>query len=440
MSGPWSGRRIHFIGVGGAGMSGYARAAAALGATVSGSDAVETPYITGLRLDGVLEPQVGHDAANLPPGEDLEVVHSSAVDAANPERVAAAERGLADRERGELLGELSALRATIAVAGTHGKTTTSAMLVAALRAAKLDPGWLIGGPAGGGLPNAHWSDGRWLVVEADESDRSLLALRSQIAVLLNIELDHGDVFGSLAELRELFARFLDAAPEAVLAARPELAGLRPDAAVADPGAVELVAGGSRFSWGEHPVAVSVPGVHNARNAAVALTAAALAGADAGRAIAGIGAFSGAGRRFQRLGEASGAAVYEDYAHHPTEIAATLAGARTVPHRRLFAVFQPHLYSRTVLFARQFGEALAAADAALVLDVYGARERAADHPGVSGLLVARAAADAAAGRPVYWAPGFPEAEAILRRELRAGDLCVVMGAGDVDRLAARLVAA
>ena len=202
----------------------------------------------------------------------------------------------------------------------------------------------------------------------------------------------------------------------------------------------LEAGGSRFRWRGHEVRLGVPGVHNALNATAALEAARLAGADAEGAIAGLAGFAGAGRRFQRVGEtASGATVYDDYAHHPTEVAATLRAARTLEvHGRLVAVFQPHLYSRTALLAREFGAALALADVVAVLDVYPARERAEDHPGVSGLLIAEAAADAAGGKPVYWLPSFAEAESVLKGVLGAGDVCLVMGAGDVDRLGRQLV--
>ena len=183
----------------------------------------------------------------------------------------------------------------------------------------------------------------------------------------------------------------------------------------------------------------MPGAHNALNAAGALEAARIAGADPLAAAAGVEGFTGAARRFQLLGHTpAGAAVYDDYAHHPTEIAATLRAARTLPHERLVAVFQPHLYSRTALLAGEFGRALALADAVVVLDVYPARERAEEHPGVSGLLVAEAAADAAAGRPVYWLPAIEDARAVLPGLLRAGDVCVVMGAGDVDRLGRGLV--
>jgi UDP-N-acetylmuramate--alanine ligase len=472
---PWGGRRLHFVGVGGAGMSGYARAAHALGAQVSGSDRAASPYTERLAADGVLVARIGeHDGANVPDGEDVEVVYSSAVPPENPERAAARARGLPERPRAELLGELSALRRTIAVAGTHGKTTTSAMLVSALRAAGLQPDWLVGGSVGEGEDNASWTGvGEWLVVEADESDRSMLALDVDIAVLTNVELDHHATFGSLAELREAFRAFLARARTAiVLWDRPELlellpggarlaetpmamgaGGLRecdgPERATAqatvevvpyDAPAPALVDGGSRFDWRGHGVTLSVPGAHNALNATAALEAARLAGAEEQRAITGLAEFHGAGRRFQAVGEsAHGARVYDDYAHHPTEVSATLAGARTLTHERLIAVFQPHLYSRTAIFAREFGAALAEADVAVVLDVYPARERAEDHPGVTGLLIAEAAADAARGMPVYWLSTFADAEPVLRGLLGEGDVCVVMGAGDVDLLARKLIA-
>jgi UDP-N-acetylmuramate--alanine ligase len=462
---------MHFIGVGGAGMSGYARAAHALGAQVSGSDRGESPYLERLRAEGVLEASAGHDAANVPAGDDVEVVYSSAVPPENHERVAARERGLAERPRAELLGELSALRRTIAVAGTHGKTTTCSMVVHALRGAGMDPGWLIGAEIGGGLPNAHWSEGEWLVVEADESDRSMLALEVEVAVVTNVELDHHATYGSLAELREVFRAFLAEPAQAVVWNRPELLELcagpcvpyeapeplepRDGSPVADgadkTATKELDAreqssptsarakSAQRFSWRGHTVHLQVPGAHNALNAVGALEAAYLAGADSTGAIRGLASFTGAERRFQLVGAGpGGAAVYEDYAHHPTEIEATLRAARTLEHGRLVAVFQPHLYSRTAQLARELGHALALADVAVVLDVYPARELAVEHPGVSGLLVAEAAADAAAGRPVYWLPTSAAAEPVLRRELRAGDLCLVMGAGDVNSLARRLV--
>jgi UDP-N-acetylmuramate--alanine ligase len=436
---PWSGRRLHFVGVGGAGMSAYARAAHALGAELSGSDAAPSPYGERLAADGILTAAIGHRAENVPSGEGVEVVYSSAVPVENVERQAARERGIPERPRAELLGQLSALRRTIAVAGTHGKTTTAAMLVHALRAAGLEPGWLIGAPVGGELPNGEWGSGEWLVVEADESDRSMLSLEVEIAVLTNVELDHHATFASLAQVREVFREFLAAPAAAVVWDRPELLALREGPVVAyDVEDLTLTPRGSRFRWREREVTLAVLGEHNALDAAAALEAARLAGAAEESAIAGLAAFPGARRRFERIGaSAGGAELYDDYAHHPTEVAATLHAARTLRPRRLVAVFQPHLFSRTKLLARELGEALALADAVAVLDVYPARERAEDHPGVSGLLVAEAAADAAGGAPVYWLPGAETAEPVLSGTLREGDVCVLMGAGDVDRLGRRL---
>lgn len=422
-------------------MSAYARAAHALGAEVSGSDGASSPYLARLLADGVLAAQVGHRAENVPAGDGVELFFSSAVPDTNVERRSARERGIPERSRAELLAELSALKRTIAVAGTHGKTTTASMLVHALRGAGLQPGWLVGGSVGGGLANAEWGQGDWLIVEADESDRSMLSLSVEIAVLTNVELDHHATYASLAELREAFRAFLTGPRWAVVWDRPELLELRDGALVAyDARQPTLTDGGSRFRWQERDVTLAVPGVHNAVNAAGALEAARLAGADAELAIAGLAGFRGAGRRFQLLGASvSGACVYDDYAHHPSEVAATLAGARTLRHRRLLAVLQPHLYSRTASLAREFGVALAQADVIVVLDVYPARERAEDHPGVSGLLIAEAAAQAAGGRPVYWLPTFADAAPVLTGMLGEGDVCVVMGAGDVDALGRSLVA-
>jgi UDP-N-acetylmuramate--alanine ligase len=427
-------------------MSGYARAAHALGATVTGSDGALSPYAERLRADGVLDVRVGHAAANVPSEDDVEVIYSSAVPPENPERESARERGLKERPRAELLGEFTKMKRTIAVAGTHGKTTTSSMIVYALRAAGLRPGWLIGAPVGGGLANAEWGEGEWLVVEADESDRSMLSLRVEIAVLTNVELDHHASFGSLAELEDAFRTFLGHAEKAIVVwDRPELLTLTGEPAVGvevvpyDVSDPTLESGGSSFQWREYEVTLGVPGVHNALNATAALEVTRLAGAEASGAIEGLAGFAGAGRRFQRLGETEhGAVVYDDYAHHPTEVAATLCAARTLQHIRLVAVFQPHLYSRTALLAREFGVALALADVVAVLDVYPARERGEDYPGVSGLLIAEAAADVAGGKPVYWLPSFAAAEGVLEDALGEGDVCLVMGAGDVDALGRSLV--
>jgi UDP-N-acetylmuramate--alanine ligase len=424
-------------------MSGYAGAAAALGAAVTGSDAADSPYAAALAADGVLHASIGHSATNVPSSADVEVVYSSAVPEENPERVSARERGLPERPRSALLAELSALRRTIAVAGTHGKTTTSSMLVHVLRAAGLEPSWLIGGVAAAGLENACWAESEWLVVEADESDRSMLSLSVEIAVLTNVELDPHATYASLADVREAFREFLALARRGIVMwARGDLLELAPSPApelvtfdVCDP---ELGPDGVRMHWRGEEVALAVHGAHNALDALAALEAARLAGADAGRAARSLATFAGAGRRFELLGTSGGARVYDDYAHHPSEVAATLDAARTLAPQRLLAVFQPHLYSRTAALAGDFGRALARADVIAVVGIYGARERSEDHPGVSALRVAQAAADAAPGRPVYWLPALEHAEAMLRAQLREGDVCVVMGAGDVDQLARALV--
>ncbi len=439
-NGPWAGRRLHLVGLGGAGMSGYARAAVALGAAVSGSDRADTPGLRELRAIGV-DARVGHAAENVPPGDDVEVVHSSAIAPENPERAAAARRGLPDRPRAALLAELSALKRTIAVAGAHGKTTTSSMAAHVLLRCGMEPSYLIGGALTTTGRNADWGAGEWLVVEADESDRSMLSLDVDVAVVTNVELDHHATYGSLGELRDAFRALLAGAPQAVLWDRPDVLALRGEGPVVafdvpDP---DLSGGGVRFDWRGHEVRLALPGAHNARNAAAALEACRLAGADEAAAATALSDFAGAGRRFQPLGHTrEGAAVIDDYAHHPTEVAATIAAARTRAPRRLVAVFQPHLFSRTAAFAREFGAALAGADVAVLLDVYPARERPEDFPGVSGLLVAREAAARAGGRPVLWMPGFDEAERALHGLLRPGDLVLVLGAGDVDALGRRLV--
>jgi UDP-N-acetylmuramate--alanine ligase len=455
---PWAGRRLHFVGVGGAGMSGYARAAHALGASASGSDRAHSPYLQRLREEGVLDACIGHNERNVPAGNDVEVIYSSAVPVDNPERVAARERGLPERPRAELLAELTAMRRTIAVAGAHGKTTTASMIVHVLREQGVDPSWLVGSSVGAGLDNSYWAPihpvptdpapthpvpthpGEWLVVEADESDRSMLSLNVEIAVLTNVELDHHATFASLGELREAFREFLAGAPRAVIWDRPELRALREGPAVFyDVTDTRMSDGGSCFDWRGREVKLAVPGVHNALNAIAALEVARLAGVEEQDAADSLASFHGAGRRFQRAGRTGrGVVVVDDYAHHPTEVAATLSAARTLDPRRLVAVFQPHLYSRTAMLSREFGAALAQADVVAVLDVYPARERAEDHPGVSGLTIVRAAAEHAGGRPVLWLPSFDAAQRVLANLLDEGDLCVVMGAGDVDALARQLV--
>jgi len=450
-------------------MSGLALVAGALGAEVSGSDRADSATVARLR-DGGATIAVGHDAANVPAGDGVEIVYSTAVPADNPERAAGRERGLVELHRADLLGEITALpgRRCIAVTGTHGKTTTSSMVVHVLRGAGMDPGYLVGGAVRSTGANAGWGTGEWVVVEADESDRSLLRLHPDVAVLTNAELDHHATYGSRLDVDETFRAFLARAAEGVVVwDRPELVALAPGGASgpggAGPGGATGTSGavdvvpydvpaplldptGIRFGWRGHDVHLTVPGAHNALNAAAALEAARLAGADPARAAAALADFRGAARRFELLGTTdAGAVVYDDYAHHPTEVAATVAAARTLDPARVVVVFQPHLFSRTRALAREFGAALAAADLVVVLGIYPAREQAADFPGVSGRLIAAAAADAVAPprAGVAWLPGsaadrFDAAERFLRAQLRPGDLVLAMGAGDVDALGRRLV--
>jgi len=435
---PWTGRRLHFVGIGGAGMSGLALVAHGLGAQVTGSDRAGGAAQLAPLLALGIAPAAGHDAAHVPEG--AEVVVSTAIAADNPERVRARELGLRELHRAELLGELTRLKPTIAVTGTHGKTTTASMLVHALRGCGLDPAYLVGGAVRSTGANAGWGEGEWLVVEADESDRSLLHLAPRIAVLTNAELDHHTTYASQRDVDATFTAFLALADRTVVWDRPELLALAPPGVVAFDAEPDLFPGGSRFALDGVTVELAVPGAHNARNAAGALTAAALAGADPAAAAVALASFAGAGRRFELLGATpDGAEIVDDYAHHPTEVAATIAAARTLVPRRLIAVFQPHLFSRTARQAQEFGAALAAADEVAVLPVYSARERAEDFPGVTGLRVAEAAADAGGGKSVAWLPGFAAAEAFVRARAREGDLVLCLGAGDVDALGRALAA-
>jgi UDP-N-acetylmuramate--alanine ligase len=458
LNAPFAGRALHFIGIGGAGMSGLALVARELGASVTGSDQAESSYCERLRAAGI-EPVIGHDAANLPAG--AEVVVSTAIPDDNPELAAARAAGATILHRGDLLGELSRMKRTIAVSGTHGKTTTASMVALALIETGREPAFLIGGELQAGGTNAAWGAGEWAVIEADESDRSFLKLGRDVALVTNVELDHHATYASLSELEQAFADFAAPAPVRVLGPDVDLPGEgEPITFGIDSGTfsakdVTLRAGKSSFRVEEaagaeaasadaaaHGVGVelAVPGEHNVLNALAALAALRVAGVPVEEAAPALAGFKGAGRRFELHGRTeSGADVYDDYAHHPTELRATLAAARTLEPRRLVAAFQPHLYSRTKMLARDFGRALALADLVVVLEVYRARERPEDFPGVSGYLVAEAAADAARGRPVWWMPALDDAERNLRAELTDGDLVVTIGAGDVNELARRLVA-
>jgi UDP-N-acetylmuramate--alanine ligase len=434
---PFAGRSLHFVGIGGAGMSGLALVAAELGAAVTGSDRADSPYCERLRAAGI-EPAIGHDATNYPPG--AEVVVSTAIPEDNPELSAARAAGATGLHRGDLLGELSRMKRTIAVSGTHGKTTTASMAAHVLRETGRDPAFLIGGELRSAGTNAAWGAGEWAVIEADESDRSFLKLDRPVAVITNIELDHHATYANLRALEEAFAEFAKPAELRILGPGVELDGAGDVLRYDLPTSVELLPGGSRFEVEGAAAELRVPGAHNVLNALAALVACRAAGVEPDEAAPALATFTGAARRFEAHGRtASGAKVFDDYAHHPTEVRATLEAARTLTggKGRLVACFQPHLYSRTRLLAREFGRALALADLVVVLDVYPAREQATDFPGVSGLMVAQAAADAAGGRPVWWLSRMEDAELWLAAELQEGDLLLTLGAGDVDWLARRL---
>jgi len=416
-------------------MSGLALVARSLGATVTGSDRRDAPVLQRLRAQGI-GVVVGHHGDSVPAGAEL--VYSSAVAPGNPERARARELGLPERRRGALLAELAGERRCIAVAGTHGKTTTAAMIVQALHGADVPAGYVIGADLLNTGRSADWGAGEWLVVETDESDRSLLELHPEVAVLTNVELEHVRAYRSRAELDEVFRTFLAQAEETVLWDRPEVRSLgNGTARTFDVPAPALEPWGSRFSWRGREVGLRVPGAHNARNAAAALEASALAGADPDRAVAALGRFCGTARRLQRLGTTiGGATVYDDYAHHPTEVRCTLEAARAVASGRLVAALEPHSFARVGMMASAFGGALAVADAAVVLDVV--RAGPEDGPPVSASLIADAAR-AAGCATVVEVPDLDAAERYLATLLRGGDVCVTMGFVHIEQLAQRLVA-
>jgi UDP-N-acetylmuramate--alanine ligase len=449
----WAGRRLHFIGIGGAGMSGLAIVCAGLGAEVTGSDRADSSYMERLRVAG-LDPAVGHVAANLPEG--AEVVVSTAIGADNPELALARERGVEPIHRGGLLAQLCAEKRLIAVAGTHGKTTTTAMLVWALRGLGEDPAFFVGGEVprlgpDGAAANAGWGESEWVVAEADESDGSFLRLDPEIAVVTNVEMDHHSKWGSLEQLVEAFADFARKAERVVLPAPsgPEVTGVGAATTGIESLRLELdrPAGGrgsvAEFSFeapGPEQLTLAVPGAHNRLNARAALAALGAAGFDLDAAAAALADFPGVRRRLELKGRRGAVRIYDDYAHHPTEVRAALSALRELGPTRLVAVFQPHLYSRTKVFAAEFGAALALADEIAVLDISAAREEpVGELAGVSGLDVARAAADRAGGKPVAWLPTAERARAFLEDRLDGMDgVLVTIGAGDVFRLGEALV--
>jgi UDP-N-acetylmuramate--alanine ligase len=449
-----SSRRLHFIAIGGAGMSGLALVCRQLGAEVTGSDRADSSYMERLREAGI-EPFLGHDADQVP--ADAEVVISTAIGEDNPELARARERDQRVLHRGELLAELCSERRLLAIAGTHGKTTTAAMCIHALRAMGEDPSFFLGGELagagpGGAAANAGWGRGEWAVAEADESDASFLRLRPEVAVVTNLELDHHSRWGSLAELSEAFAAFASHTGGLAVGEGVEIPGQEAQRVIRfglEPAGADLVATGIETSGGgisfkargagaDVQVRLHVPGRHNVANALAALAGLQLAGADVAAAVEALEGFPGVARRLEAKGKRNGARIYDDYAHHPTEVAAVLSAARELEPRRLIVAFQPHLYSRTKALAPEFGAALAAADEVAVLDVYPAREEPVGPlEGVSGRMVADAAADHAGGRQVWWLPDAEEAAKALGPRLADGDLLITVGAGDIFKLAETL---
>jgi UDP-N-acetylmuramate--alanine ligase len=451
--------RVHLIGMGGAGMSGIARLLLARGGVVSGSDARDSRVLAALRQLGAVV-YVGHEAAHLTAvgaGPDAPtVVTSTAIRAGNPELAEAHRLGLRVLPRAAALAALMQGRRGVAVAGTHGKTTTTSMLTVALQHAGLHPSFAIGGDLSEPGSNAHAGSGDIFVAEADESDGSFLLLAPFGAIVTNVEPDHLDHYADAAAVDAAFDQFVDRiAPAGFLVAclddpgaerllplarsrgvravsygTSDASDVRIDGMRAGVGGAgvsyQAVARGRRLG----DVTLQVPGAHNARNSAAVIAAGLQLGVPAATLLQGLAGYPGVRRRFELKGRARGVTVIDDYGHHPTEVMATLSAARPIAGAgRLIVVFQPHRYSRTAAFGKQFGEALGLADVIVVMDVYSAGEDPL--PGVSGQTVAEAVPPPA-DRVVY-EPTWARVPALLAALARPGDLLLTMGAGDVTQL-------
>jgi UDP-N-acetylmuramate--alanine ligase len=454
--------RVHFTGIGGAGMSGIARIMLARGIGVSGSDSTPSALLDDLHAQGA-RVCVGHEAAHLGdlgPGDTL--VLSSAIRPDNPELAEASRRGMRILHRAAALASVMAGRRVIAVAGTHGKTTTTSMLTTVLRECGADPGYVIGGILNETGLGAEDGTGMDFVAEADESDGSFLLLSPDVAVITNVEADHLDNYASLAEIEAAFATFAgqvggmvltcadDPGAEAV-AARLETLGparvrrygesMHADYRLNDVKTqgmtVSFAVSADQSPFGEllSQMTVQVPGRHNALNATAAFATAVELGFAPPRVTAALAGYRGARRRLELKGEADGVRVLDSYAHHPTELAADLRAARDIADDgRVIAIFQPHLYSRTRIFAAEFGAALGLADEVVVLDVYAARED--PEPGVTGQLVA----GAVPGGRARFLPDRTQIAPVIARIAQPGDVVLTMGAGDVTVLGPQLVEA
>ncbi|MBA3886167.1 MAG: UDP-N-acetylmuramate--L-alanine ligase [Acidobacteria bacterium] len=454
-------RRIHFVGIGGIGMSGIAELLANLGYSVSGSDARRSSVTE--RLEGLgVTVSLGHSAQHVG-GADV-VVMSSAIASTNPELAEARRRGVPVIPRAEMLAELMRLRYGIAVAGAHGKTTTTSMIAIVLERAGLDPTAVIGGRLSAFGSNARLGRGDYMVVEADESDRSFLKLSPSIALITNIDREHMESYGSWDALQQAFVDFAEKVPFygcAVLCADdvplralvPQMTRRVVTYGLADTASeaefcgrdMRLEAFGSScvvtHRQGESPAVelgrleLKVPGRHNLLNALGAVAVSVEVGVPFGRIAGALAQFQGAERRFQHLGEAHGVMVVDDYGHHPTEIAAVIAAARAGLDRRVVVVFQPHRYSRTSQLMREFGTALAGADEIVLTDIYAAGE--APLPGITVEALA-AAVERAAGRAVHLVKALDDLPAAVARIARSHDLVVTLGAGSIGTVGARIL--
>ena len=454
-------RRIHFVGIGGIGMSGIAELLANLGYAVSGSDAKRSDVTTRLEhLFGVTVFE-GHAAANV--GDADVVVFSSAVRPANPEIVEARRRGIPVIPRAEMLAELMRLKFSIAVAGSHGKTTTTSMIALVLERGGLDPTAVIGGRLSAFGSNARLGRGEYLVAEADESDRSFLMLWPSIAVMTNIDNEHMESYGSLADLQQAFLDFANKVPfygaavacvdDANLGAilpsvRRHLVtyGLDNPEAMVRGERVEIGSFGGRCEVHRHSpdgrttlgtIELSVPGRHNLQNALAAVAVAERIGLDFARVADALASFNGAERRFERHGEVGGVLVVDDYGHHPTEIRAVMAAARATLGRRIVVAFQPHRYSRTAHLMDAFGPALADADEIVLTDIYAAGEEP-----IPEVTIERLADSirSGSGRPVHLVKRLTDVVPAIVAMVRPGDMVITLGAGSIGTLPERILEA
>jgi|TARA_B100001750_G_scaffold115324_1_gene90986 UDP-N-acetylmuramate--alanine ligase len=442
--------QVHVIGIGGAGMSAIAEVLTTMGHRISGSDLKASAGLERLRALGV-EVYIGHDAAQV--GDAEYVTRSTAIPDSNPECIRALEEGRPLLSRAQMLGAITRFRRTVAVAGTHGKTTTASMLALALRGADLRPSFVIGGDVNEIGTGAAWDDGDLFVVEADESDGSFLELAPRLAVVTNVDPDHLEYHGSFEALRVSFDHFtggvdgpvvigIDDVEGAALADRARRAGVdvRTVGTAADAdwsigelresweGVSFILMGPTTASDPRLSITLPVPGLHNARNAASAAVLALLVGAEPDSVADALARFGGVARRFEQRGRVAGVVLVDDYAHLPAEVVATVRAARSGNFARLVAVFQPHRFSRTEALWSSFGSSFEGVDVLFVTDVYPSGE--APRPGVSGHLLVEAVQRDLPHLDVRYTVRRDDLLDALMDELRPGDLCLTMGAGDL----------